>query len=267
MKAIMVCVDYGDLLSLTLPYNKHHFEQMLVVTAPRDRETQNICEREGVLCYLTDSFYSNGAKFNKWLALEEGLDVLGRDGWLCIMDADVLLPKSIKVTPGDNNSLYFMKMNTDIIRSSVWRLADYQLCTPLRHMMIDVSSLSEKGVPSEDTWVNYPLHRNQGEWAGYCQIFHADDKALGNPPWHEVNWRHAGGADSFFQRKWSPDKKIRPPFNVLHLGPPGTNWCGRVTPTLEGITPEESQERIEALKGFINGRRVAKADRFSHEKL
>jgi hypothetical protein len=44
MKAIMVCVDYGDLLSLTLPYNKHHFEQMLVVTAPRDRETQNICE-------------------------------------------------------------------------------------------------------------------------------------------------------------------------------------------------------------------------------
>ena len=287
MRAIMVCVDYSDLLAVTLPYNRHHFDEVRVVTTHADTATQNVCEKNNALCHLTDAFYRDGAVFNKWLALEEGLDVMGRHGWLCLMDADVLWPKLL---PGNVGG---------ICRDSMF--VPGQLYSPLRHMMTDLSSLSE-GIPPEETWARYPIHKNIFEWAGYTQVFHADDDALvncgncgcprehhrdyHNEPsychgncegtcdkyaWHETNWRHAGGADSFFQRKWHLTKKIRPPFNVLHLGPAGTNWCGRVTPYLDGTTPDKANDRRHYLKGFMRGRVANRSllhcDRFKHEKL
>jgi hypothetical protein len=65
-------------------------------------------------------------------------------------------------------------------------------------------------IPPENEWTKYPIHRNTKEWAGYSQIFHADDPVLGQPPWYDISWSHAGGADSAFQHKWTEDKKIRP---------------------------------------------------------
>ena len=196
MRSVLVAVDYLEPLRVTYPYNRHHFDSVTIVTDSRCAESvRHACPDADV--FVTDAFYDDGALFNKWKALEQGLDRMGRHGWLCIMDADVLWPKHAPL-----------------------RLEKGTLLSPLRRMCPDI-----RFVP-EVEWGRYPVHRNIAEHAGYTQIFHASDPHLGSPPWHEQNWVHAGGADSFFQRKWPAGCKRRPSWDVLHLGPAGVNWAG-----------------------------------------
>ena len=241
-KAVIVCVDYSDFLAVTLPYNRHHFGDVHIVTSMSDEQTIDVAGDYNAHLWRTDLFYADGADFNKWRALEWALDSIGRDGWLCLMDADVLWPKSIQYDfePG-------------------------KLYSPMRRMFKDLA----KPIPQESEWTRYPIHRDVNEWAGYSQIFHGSDHHLPAPPWHETNWKHAGGADSFFQFQWEPASKVRPPFEVLHLGEDGANWCGRVTPRLDGTMPDDSTERQRKLKGYFTGRRQHpdQTKRFDHEKL
>lgn len=244
MRAFIVCVDYWDYLKITLPLNTDHFDEIVIITSPRDEKTiQTISEiwnyRHTML--LTDLFYEKGAVFNKWKALEWGLDQVGRDGWICLLDADIVLP------PLD-----------------VWQSLNKEvgtLYTPRRRMGPNASS-----IPAYEEWCQrFQLHRNEQEFAGYCQIFHGSDPALPSPPWHETNWRHAGGADSFFQARWKPENKLRPPFECLHLGEAGRNWCGRSTKFLDGTSPQEAETRSNQLRAFINSRQRG-PHRFDNEK-
>ncbi len=247
LRMITVCVEYADLLSLTLPYNKHHFKDILVVTSWKDKQTQQLCLELGVRVFETDLFYRDGARFNKWLALETALDFYGREGWIYLMDADVLWPQDLKgaldkITPGF-------------------------LYTPRRRMFPTIPRNALE-IPNEHIWNHYPLHRNDGEFAGYSQIFHASDPALGSAPWHELDWKHAGACDSWFQQKWKPQNKIRPNFEVLHLGEAGVNWMGRSTPFADGTLPEGANERRREQMEMFRRRRVAPSNRrFDGEKI
>lgn len=255
MRAILVSVDFADILALTLPYNRHHFDDVCVVTTSGDVATIRVAAANDAWCYCTDAFYKDGADFNKWLALEEGLDYFGRIGWTCIMDADILWPKNA----------------TDLMRAPLaWSslpaaLQCGNLHTPLRRMWHRPSDT----IPSESDWKKFPLHRQQHEFAGYTQIFHADDPVLsGLGHWHETDWRHCGGADSFFQAKWPQERKVRPPFEVLHLGESGINWCGRATPYLDGTLPAEQVQRITRVRGYVQDRQGKSGTaRFRHEKV
>lgn len=248
LRAIMVCVNYADLLEHTLPYNRHHFSDVMIVTTPADKETIKIALRNKCLLTLTESFYDNGADFNKWKAVEEGLDNFGRVGWLCNMDADVLWPK---VLP-----------DFDLHQGCIYG--------PRRRMMEQV----KLPLPFEEIWNRYPLHPQSREIAGFSQIFHADDPAVAVLPWFEQNWRHAGGGDSMFQYRWKAEHRQRVPFEVLHLGSAGRNWCGRSTNLVDGTTPEKSQQNFQKTRAYIAGRRAFKAagqdpftgERFSEQK-
>jgi len=235
----------ADLLALTLPYNRHHFAEVCVVSRPGDKTVYVAWENDATP-FLTDAFYEDGASFNKWRALEEGLDSFGRHGWLVLIDPDVLWWKQFAVP--------------------YWKPAPGKLYTPLRRMFYDLPKLRD-GVPPEATWPTFPLHPQQREFAGYTQIFHAEDPHLGPPPWHETDWRHAGGADSFFQRKWPESDKVRPPFEVLHLGPSGVNWCGRAMPYLDGTVPSEADARRRELLRLVSLRRRGAGDPFAAERL
>lgn len=250
LNAILVSVDCTDLLSLTLPYNRHHFNRVLVVTSCEDAgPVHDVTEKHNAETFYTNAFYARGADFNKWAALEEALDAKKyRKGWLCVMDVDVLWPREAKLDG-------FMEKG--------------RLTSPLRRMMEDITPLrlhGEKGIPPEKEWCNYRIHPNVSEWAGYSQIFHADDPHLPKPPWHETNWKHAGGADSFFQLLWPAVCKIRPPWQCLHLGPAGTNWCGRASQYLHGGSHPQATQRYNRLRGYLRGRKPG-VGRFDHEKL
>jgi hypothetical protein len=291
MRLFTVCVDHEDLLAITLPYNVKHFSEVNVITDERSYP--------GVLSILqdldapsfpfplnifqTDAFYADGAAFNKWKALELGLSLCGRHGWICLMDADVLLPKSARFTPGGQDSIDVS--GPGMTEGCSMRLRPGTLCSPLRRMKEDVVGLTADTLPPEKEWCRYPIHRNVNEWAGYCQIFRGDDPVLvecadcgkgmreheGNVhscryfSWHQTNWKHAGGADSFFQQRWARDNKLRPPFEVLHLGPAGVNWCGRTQPRLDGTVPEQAGRRQQQMREMMKARRVTKG--FDHERL
>lgn len=244
MKAIMVSVDYGDILNLTLPRNKHHFDEVMVVTSSKDKETQRIANKNKVNLFVTDSFYSDGAIFNKWRAMEEGLDAFGREGWLSIMDADVIWPQ---------------KVNKRLKKGNIY--------SPGRCILKDIHI----PLPKENVWQSLPRHiYDEYSFAGYTFIFHADDSYLPEPPWHEIDWSHAGGADTLLQQRWPQSHKIRLHWSVLHLGPPCKNWCGRATDRLDGKYNPDSTDRFWKLQEFMKLRRIQRSrgkDKYAHERI
>jgi hypothetical protein len=247
VKSLIVSVDYSDILSISLPYNRHHFSDVLIVTSPADETTVgDIARKSNASLFVTDLFYANGAIFNKWAPLESGLDKLGRDGWIALLDADVLWPKVLPSLSLEIGNLY----------------------GPVRRMYPKIPQNFDQ-IPTESDWTKYPIHRNLAEIAGYTQVFHADDPVLGPPPWHDTSWTHAGGSDSFFQAKWPNSRKVRPPFEVLHMGTPGANWCGRATPYADGTVPPESGKRAAMVGNIWEKRsqlRKAGRDQFEGER-
>lgn len=241
-RQITVCVDYADILELTLPAAKKFSSEIMIVTAARDEKTIALAQEHDVLCHVTDMFYRRGAHFNKFGALEEALDVFGRHGWMLIMDADIVVPEKFHDFEQQEGCIY----------------------TPNRRIKEDLSD----GIPEQRKWSRYKRPRVNEEFAGYFQMFHASDRVLGRPPWHAVDWTWAGGADSAFHNKWPPMKKVRPPFEVLHLGPPFTNWCGRVSPYRDGTCDEKAKLRSEAKEMLLRSRKQAGSiDRYKSEKL
>lgn len=221
VRAITTCAGYDDLLALVLPRNARHFDRVLVATTPDDKQTQAVVARvENATCFCTDAFYHEGANFRKGLAVEEGLDALGRDGWIVIFDADVLMPDKMDLSAIKRGNLY---------------CPHRRICTDPREYAWSTSR----------NWNDWPL-QDEDEHAGYFQLFHADDPVLKQRPWYGTNWKHAGGCDSDFQAKWPASGKLWLPFEVLHLGPIGTNWHGRCTPKLDGTIHPDAAARREA---------------------
>lgn len=227
IKAITVCVGYDDFLQLTIKRTLQYVDKFVIVTTPEDTRTQElVAKHDKAECFITDAFYRQGASFNKGWALEEGFDALGRDGWLLILDADILLPETLPSWAPQIGKMY----------------------TPPRRIMTAVDGLRE--TPYVD--INeLPIRREHGNF-GYFQLFHATDPALTFLPWYETTWVHAAGADSVFEKRWVKANRLPAPFEVIHLGETDQNWYGRVRPRLDDGTVEETADarriRLEALQ-------------------
>jgi hypothetical protein len=221
-RAITVCVGYDDFLRLTLPRIIKHVDKLLIVTTPDDVRTQQLAAEypKKTALHTTDAFYRGGASFNKGLAMEEGFDVLGRKGWILVLDADILLPEKLPQFPVNEGKLY----------------------TPRRRIMTDVDGLTE--TPTVDP-ATLPIRKEYGNF-GYFQLFHADDPVLVRKPWYGTDWLHAGGCDSVFEKRWNKANKVSPPFEVIHLGDPDANWFGRTRPRIDtGEIPPDAAARLE----------------------
>jgi len=244
--AYIVSVDYSDLLNITLPYNRNHFENVTVVTTKADTHTRAVAIKNECTVFKTDRFYDQAACFNKYAALQQCISESitdCRSDIVCVMDADVMFPKVIDWSFLDNPA------NADC------------LFTPERHMCRDIPDC----MPQEPYWKSYEKNKEQ-EWAGYTQIFNINDSHLPETEkWFSTNWTHAGGADSEFQARWPKSHKKRPTFSVLHLGREGVNWCGRVTPTLDGEVFHQAEHRIANMK-FMRDKRKTTGN-YDHEKL
>lgn len=241
IRAILVAVDFSDLLALTLPWNRHHFTSVTVVTSPADEpNVAPVCEANGADWVTTDLFFPEGAHFAKYAGLEYGLDRIGRSGFLCIMDVDILWPRRLPPFAPELGKLY----------------------TPRRRMADPIP----KQIPPESEWGRYPLHPQQREFSGFTQVFHAADPVLGSPPWHDVRWSHCGGGDSELQSRWEERNKVRPPWEVLHLGPAGVNWLGRASARVDGTVPPDAEQKRQRLRSLIRQRGTGPT-RFRHEKL
>jgi hypothetical protein len=221
LRGLTVCVEYDDLLKITLPQNLQHFDECLVITSSADTRTQELVKKHPkAKLFVTDSFYEYGASFNKGLAIELGFNALGREGWIVVWDADIIFPE-------------VMPLNGMMIGN---------LYGPHRRILNDPRQWS----PALQ-WSKCVRARDL-EIPGYFQLFHADDAVLQSRPWYDISFGHAGGGDSFFQSKWNKQNRIKLPFDVLHLGPRDSNWYGRTTERTDGIQLQEVNERKKKLE-------------------
>ena len=234
IKGLTICVEFDDLLRLTLPCNALHFDELVVVTSPDDRATlqavDEVCRERGfdhVDVYQTNAFTKRGAAFNKGMCLEHGLDVVGRSGWLLVWDVDVVMPDAMDLSHIEPGKLY----------------------CPRRRMCRNPAEYTGRA-----DWTRWPI-LPETEHAGYFQLFHADDPVLARRPWFSLDWRHAGGYDTEFQARWPKRLKLRPPFEVLHLGEAYLNWHGRVQPRVDGPAPPNADQRRRAQKEMYAKRR------------
>lgn len=187
--AVTVAVDY-PIFRETVAYNRQHWARHIIITTPEDDESHAVAEEFGLELHITKVFYEQGAFFNKYKAVEECFDYYGRNGWILCLDADIFVPTQAEIEP-DPTCLH----------------------TPYRRM-------SDKFHPERD-WMR--LKRDPyTEFSGYFHLFWGESM---EHPWYEMDWIHAGGADTMFQNRWGSNK-IRPEFDVLHVGPGRKNWCG-----------------------------------------
>jgi len=211
MRAVTVCVNYDDYLALVLPSWLPLFKEIVVVTSAADAGTQWLVEESSpkVRLHVTDAFYRDGAVFNKGWALHEGMR--GMDcGWIAVLDADVILPRAIR--------------DFDFIAGNLY--------SPFRRRL-------EVGqpIPPEGEWNSLPRadrEEKTGEFAGYCQIFHAGDPARRGAR-YPTECPTCAGCDTTFYKQWPRDKLRRPTWEVLHLGPTRKNWEGRRTARIDEI--------------------------------
>lgn len=188
---------YARTLEVCLARNMRHLTECLVVT---DAATEPMLPRvPGVRVCVTDAFTRFGARFNKGLGMEIGLDDLGRHGWCVIWDADTLFPDSLPLD----------QLRRDVIHGARRRI------------------LKDPGQWSPDlNWRALPRNPDASP-IGFFQLFHAEAAALrGKRPWYDVSFGHAGGGDAYFLNHWPSSQRKMLPIEVLHLGPVDTHWMG-----------------------------------------
>jgi glycosyl transferase family 2 len=225
LSALIVCVNYWDFLRRTLPLNREHFDEIVVVTASGDEDTMHVCADLDVACCVTDEFYSGNAPFNKGRAINHALHSLANPKWLALMDADIVLPPTFRRHLG-SFGLHPAKLYTceryvcdtpdlwDKIQRGATHLYNQQLY-PAEHFLY---------IPPWDQ-----ITRRLELPLGYLQIAHSGGvlQELGYPTSSDnANW-----SDVEFSRCYpAGDRVWIDGMRVIHLGATGGNEQGLIQP-------------------------------------
>jgi hypothetical protein len=230
IEAITTSVGYADMLAHTLPRNLHHFDSMLVVTAPEDKATQKVCDHYRVPYFATDAFRTRWGQFCKGSAINEALARLKKDAWICHIDSDVAL------APNARESLEIAQLPTDSI-FGIDRLECKSYEDWLRFVDAPEPVISGNDFMIHTAHSPFPLgtrvqmmHHGGYIPIGFFQLWHADSGNLKYPEGHT----DAGREDSHFAAQWPRGKRaLIPEILCYHLESEpavmGANWKGRTT--------------------------------------
>ncbi len=224
---VTVSVDYSDFLGVTIPHNRAHFDDMVVVTAPRDVATQQLCVENHVGLAVTDVFYQQGARFNKGAGLNAGLQLAnirakaGPLEWVAIMDADTYVPPEVdlRATVDTLDKEWFYGCERTLVPT--WE--DYQL------------------VLADPARADKELTSPRGFGFGWFQLFHWDSAVIkGCAPgqWYpqsidctECDWRMMVKWGNLINDYQDAEGKVgKLPFKAINLGKDGENHGGRISP-------------------------------------
>lgn len=231
IEAVIVCVDYSDFLAYTLPQAKLHFDYIVVVTTPADKETQQLCLHHNVECLRTNAFYEDGDSFNKAKGINEGLMYISKRDWVVHMDADIWLPAMTRT----------IMNKKDLDKRKIYGI-DRLMC------------------PDYDSWVKYlkrprlvhdnwifvhlnafPIASRVADYngdgyapIGYFQMWHPQASKTTLYPQHHGQ---ADRTDMMFAKGWAKkDRELIPEIVGIHLDSEnatmtemGRNWKGRRT--------------------------------------
>ena len=225
LTCMTVCVNYSDYLERTMYWNVGHFDEHVIVTSHRDTDTADVAYGYGIDVHKTSAFYHNDDPFNKARALNEAINTRAPDGWVLLMDADILLPlnfgEMIRKERLEPEKLYYTHRGT-IYRSRIGTELELLKLEPSRRRLYSILN------PGIDTM----------PW-GYFQLVNAKCSKLAHlDNWMTTHHRNASEYDTDFMNKWPRNHHSllpQPEYRVLHMGhgPRGKNWKGRVTEELD----------------------------------
>ena len=265
LECVIICINYSDFLSHTLPSNKSLCDRIVVVTDAKDTKTKTVCEFWNVQCVQTDDVYQNGSKIpNKGIAINKGLEVLSKSDWVLHMDADVfLLPLTRQILERmtlEKDSLY----GTDRMMCESYEDWHYFL-----HPTTEAKSLHEG-------WIYLHMDRFKivtrlvqyhegGYWPiGYFQLWNPKGSGVFDYPVEGVGFDRT---DVVHLKRWESSKRrFIPDFVVVHLSNEshgqGQNWHGRKTRMFE---PEFQTNLVKGIKNFF-GKIKEKIKKFIKKK-
>jgi len=236
IEAVVVCDRYHDFLRCTLPQNKFHFDRMVVVTSPEDRETQRICEFYHVECVPTDMLNSRWKKFCKGAGINVGLARLAKSNWVVHLDADIWLPPLTRRLLANANLCKRMIYGIDRFVVQGYRGWDRFLELPkLQHECNSYIHLNNA----------FPVGTRimQDFAGGYIPIgfFQLWNPAVSGIRKYPEGHTNAGREDTLFPQQWPRSLRgFIPELVAYHLESSdsafGANWNGRKTApfTFEG---------------------------------
>lgn len=231
LEGVIVCVNYSDYLAYTLPHNRSHFDNLVVVTDLKDESTKHVCDYYHVKCVQTDAFYEDGNSFNKGKGINEGLKHLNKSDWVIHLDADIYLPPLtrhiLENVPLQKNKMYGV---------------DRLMCPSYDEWM----KFQSKPRKINDSYVFVYLdafqigvricefnNKDGGyEPIGYFQLWNPKgSNVFDYPTEHDFCDRTDVIHCKKFRRE---NRELLPEFAVIHLdsinAEMGTNWQGRKTP-------------------------------------
>jgi len=199
INALTVCVNYADLLALSLSRWASSLASLTIVTDTRDTATASLAREHGVGLLQTDVFYEQGASFNKGAALEQARQQMPWSDWILFFDADIVPEPE-----------WFAKVNGCMCQPG-------SLYSARRRECID---------PADRDKPSLPVILGDGVGVGYFQLFHSTDPKVQETPLLDTTFKHAGVYDSLFMHRWHGSNRHLLPIVLTHLGP-RDNWFGR----------------------------------------
>ena len=253
LEAVTVCINYSDFLRFTLPYNKKHFDNYVVVTVPDDQKTIDLCRKYGVKV-ITIEKTAPGELDNKGRAINAGLNYLDKDGWVLHLDADIWLP------PLTRKLLNNHHLEKDCIYG-----VDRFMCESYGQWVAFIAA--KKYAAAHKGWVflstdtfrigkRMVQYNSTGFWPiGFFQLWHPQGSSVSDYPegmsgYDRDDTRH-------LLRFKDGRRKFIPDFIAFHLSSEphthGQNWNGRATAQ---FGPDKCQYDFGELKhGHIGERR------------
>ena len=223
LTAVTMCVNYADFLAQTVS-NRNYFDEWIVVTCREDHATRELCVRHGIRVHLSGQLGPWGDCFDsaylKAPVINEVLSRLPQEGWVLLLDADLLLPQRFRERLG-NYSLY---------PRALYGMYGRREC---------------------DSWEEYTWRRPVEPWAenigysssvlGYFQLFRLDQPINRYPYARPKLEMHD---DLCFQYGFKATLRRLLPMEGLHVGPPRVNWSGRHSGAFSGETEQVPARRV-----------------------
>lgn len=214
LEAVIISVNYSDILKISLEENQHIFDNIVIVTSSKDKNTQNLCKKyKNCKVVVTDCFYDNGSSFNKGKGINIGYENLIYKDWVVNLDSDIVLLKNFK-------QLFF---NSKIDKEKLYW--SKRIIFPEKKDWDLFLSTGKCNPP-----------KSEEDAIGFLQIFNYNSKVFrllkkynNNKPYFEFSC-DASNSDLFFKNKWQPTMRKMLKIPCYHLGEYEKNWAGRVTP-------------------------------------
>jgi len=231
IQALTVSVNYADFLECIAP-NRRHFDRWLVVTDEKDARTQEVCRRHGMDVLFSKRLYEKGAAFHKAAALNEGLEALDQDGWVAVMDSDILLPHDFR------ERLDAQELDP----AGLYGLSGRRVCPTLAEF---------RALALREPWADNLIYTTFV--IGYFNLFHLGQERNRYP---DHGSDDASTYDVLFSEAFPPAQRHYLPMVCLHAGDASQNWRGRTTdPFFEhpGELQDAAQSSTEEIAAQLGG--------------